>query len=193
MAPKAPVIIIGPMCAGKSTIAQCLSERLSLLRIELDEVRWSYYEEIGYDPAAVEPIAKAEGIMGVARHWKPFEAHAVERVLAGAPQAIVDFGAGHSVYEEASLLERAQRALMPFPNVVLLLPSPDPSESVTLLNARLAALLEREVGTVDPTVLALNEHFVRHPSNRQLAKHVVFTQEKSPEDTCQEVLLLLES
>ena len=59
--PLTPVIIIGPMCAGKSTVAQYLAERLDFPRIELDEVRWTYYEEIGYDQAAVGPIMKAEG------------------------------------------------------------------------------------------------------------------------------------
>jgi hypothetical protein len=154
-------------------------------------MRWSYYAEMGYDPAALAPIVQAQGMMGLARYWKPFEAYAVERVLADAPQAVVDFGAGHSVYEDAALFSRVQRALAPYPNVILLLPSPDPGEAVTLLNARLVALLEREVGRVDPAVLALNEHFVKHPSNRQLAKQVVFTRDKTPEETCQEILQLL--
>jgi hypothetical protein len=112
----------------------------------------------------------------------------VERVLADAPQAIVDFGAGHSVYEDATLLGRVHRALAPYPNVILLMPSADVGESVALLNGRLAALLEREVGTVDPAVLAMNEHFVVHPSNYQLAKQVVFTRDKTPKETCEEIL-----
>jgi hypothetical protein len=179
------------MCSGKSTMAQCLAGQLNLPRCELDEMRWSYYAEIGYDPAALAPIARAEGIRGVARYWKPFEAYAVERVLADAPAAIVDFGAGHSVYEDATLLSRVQHALAPHPNVILLIPSPDLNEAVALLNARLVALLEEEVGTVDPAVLALNEHFVKHPSNHQLAKHTVITRDKTPEETCEEVLQLL--
>jgi len=179
------------MCCGKSTIAHCLAGRLNLPRYELDELRWGYYAEIGYDPAALAPIAQAEGTMGVARYWKPFEAYAVERVLADAPQAIVDFGAGHSVYEEAALLRRVQRALAPYPNIILLLPSPDLDEAVTLLNARLVTLLEKEVGTVDPAVLELNERFVKHPSNHQLARQVVFTRDQTPAETCDEVLQLL--
>jgi hypothetical protein len=179
------------MCSGKSTIARCLAGQLNLPRYELDQMRWGYYAEIGYDPAALAPIAQAQGMMGVARYWKPFEAYAVERVLADAPQAIVDFGAGHSVYEEATLLSRVQRALAPYPNVILLLPSPDLGESVTLLNARLVALLKKEVGTVDPAVLAMNEHFVKHPSNRQLARQVVFTRDKTPDETCAEILQVL--
>jgi hypothetical protein len=37
----------------------------------------------------------------------------------------------------------------------------------------------------------INEHFVRHPSNYALAKHVVYTKNKSPVETCDEILSLL--
>jgi shikimate kinase len=186
-----PIILIGPMCAGKSTIAQCLAEQLGVPRYELDQMRWDYYAEIGYDPAVVAQIAQSEGIAGVARYWKPFEAYAVERVLADYPKAIVDFGAGHSVYDDPTLLGRVQRALALYRPIILLLPSPDLDESVALLNARLVTLLEREVGTVDPAVLAMNELFVKHPSNHQLAMHVVYTKGKTPEETCEEILQTL--
>ncbi len=35
----APVILIGPMCAGKSTVAALLAEKLSLPRIEVSNSR----------------------------------------------------------------------------------------------------------------------------------------------------------
>jgi len=186
-----PIILIGPMCAGKSTIARYLAEHLGMQRYELDEMRWTYYAEIGYDPAVIAPIIQSEGMAGVARYWKPFEAHAVERVLAETLSGIIDFGAGHSVYDDSVLFSRVQRALAPYRNVILLLPSPDLEESVTLLNARLVTLLEEEVGTVDPAILAMNAHFVRHPSNHQLATHIVFTEGKTPEETGAEILQLL--
>lgn len=87
----------------------------------------TYYEEIGYDQAAVGPIGEAERIAGLA------------------------------------------------------------------LSVRLTAPLEWEVGAVDRTILALNDHFVMYPSNRQLAKHVVFTLDKMPEEMDQEVLTRIES
>lgn len=58
-------------------------------------------------------------------NWKPFEAYAVERMMADRPLAVIDFGAGHSVFEDETLFERVRVALEPFPNVVLLLPSAD--------------------------------------------------------------------
>lgn len=190
---KATIILIGPICAGKSTIAALLAEKLGFPRYEMDEIRWKYYAEIGYDPAvAAQIVESSEGMLGLLRHWKPFEAYAVERVLADYPDCVHDFGAGHSVYEDENLFVRVEHALAPYPNVILLLPSPDLDESVEILNARFTQLLMRETGKVDGALLNLNEGFVRHPSNRKLAKMIVYTNKKTPADTCAEILQKLE-
>ena len=186
------IILIGPMSAGKSTVAQLLSERTGLPQYAVDEDRWAYYDEIGYDQErAAEIVHSEEGMIGLLRYWKPFEAHTVERVLEDHSGCVIDFGAGHSVYEDPALFERVQRALAPYPNVILLLPSPDLDESVAILNARFAQLLRDEVGQVDPRLLDVNEQFVRHPSNHTLAKIVVYTNGQTPEDTCAAILARL--
>jgi len=186
------IILIGPMCAGKSTIARILADRLGIRRQELDSLRDGYYEEIGYDRELASKIANGEeGMMGLVKYWKPFEAHAVETALSEHNNCVLDFGAGHSVYEEDELFTRVQAALKPFEHVILLLPSPDLDESVKILNDRFSELLEKEVGKVDPKLLDLNEHFVKHPSNHQLAKLTVYTQGKSPEETCDEILKMI--
>ena len=187
------IILIGPMCAGKSTIAQLLADRLGIKRQELDSLRDGYYDEIGYDRELASKIANGEeGMMGLIKYWKPFEAHAVERALSEHKNCVLDFGAGHSVYEEDELFTRVQNALQPFDHVILILPSPDLDESVEILNGRFSELLEKEVGKVDPKLLDLNEHFVKHPSNGQLAKITIYTQGKSPEETCDEILKKIE-
>lgn len=182
------IVLIGPMMAGKSTIAARLAERLGQPHCAVDDDRWAYYAEIGYDHAAAGQIMENEGMLALLRHWKPFEAHAVARVLADHPGSVIDFGAGHSVYEDAALFGRVQDALAAVPHVILLLPSPDPGQSIAVLNARFSELLAREVGHVDPDLLALNAHFVIHPSNRALATMVVYTEGKTPAETCDEIV-----
>jgi len=183
------IILIGPMCAGKSTIAKMLAERLGIRRYELDSLRQGYYDEIGYDNEVASKIANGEeGMMGLIKYWKPFEAHAVERALSEYKSCVLDFGAGHSVHEDENLFTRVQNALALLDYVILLLPSPNLDESVDILNARFSKLLEREVGKVDPKLLDLNDHFVKHPSNQRLAKMTIYTQDKSPEETCDEIL-----
>lgn len=189
---KPPIILIGPMSAGKSTVAPLLAEQLGLPYYELDEDRWDYYEEFGYDKAEAARIANSEeGMVGLLRYWKPFEAHAVERAVAEHSDCVIELGAGHSVHEDPALFARVQQALAPHPHVILLLPSPDRDESVAILNARFSQLLRDEVGEVDPRLLDVNEHFVKHPSNHTLARLVVYTKDKTAAETCADILAQL--
>ena len=90
------------------------------------------------------------------------------------------------------MFARVQSALAPYPNVILLLPSPDLDKSAEILNARFAQMLMEEVGEVNSALFAVNEHFVKHPSNHLLAKMVVYTNDKTPEETCDEIVQRLE-
>jgi len=174
------IILIGPSGSGKSTIAELLHERTMLPHRSLDALRWTYYDEIGYDWWRAKESHINEGFWGLYRYWKPFEAHAVKRILEDYKECIFDFGGSHSVYRDKNLFEQVRQALEPFPFVILLLPSPDKEESIRILNAR------NKYASDDQRVV--NEFFVRHPSNYDLAKHVVYTQDKTPEETCDEVL-----
>ncbi len=185
---KSIIILIGPMSVGKSTLAKKLAKQLGVPRIELDEVRQRFYSEIGYDEKFASEIVGKEGMKGLINYWKPFEAHAVERALEEYNNCVMDFGAGHSVYEDQELFERVEKALKPHKYVFQILPSPDPDRSVEVVNQRFSELLINEVGKIDNELLALNEHFVRHPSNGLLAKKTFFTEGKSAKDTVQEIL-----
>ena len=37
----------------------------------------------------------------------------------------------------------------------------------------------------------INEHFLKHHSNYDLAKFIVYTKGKTPEETCEEILRLI--
>jgi hypothetical protein len=146
----------------------------------MDAVRWDYYQEIGFDKEKQREIGEKDGFEGIYRYWKPFEAHAVERLLADHHNCVIDFGAGHSVFEADDLFTRVRKVLAPYPNVILLLPSPDLQESIRVL-------LTRRPGP-PPGQLDLNAHFVRHHSNHDLAKIVVYTEGKTPAETRDNVL-----
>lgn len=179
------IILIGPVGTGKSTIGSLLAARLSLPQCSMDEYRWGYYKEIGYAENLARRKRETEGFWGVYQYWKPFEAYAVERLLSEYKNCVIDFGAGHSVYEDTSLFQRVQKVLVPYSNIVLLLPSSDLDESVKILNDR-----NKYVPDGTPNI---NEHFMRHPSNHELAKFTVYTKAKTPEETCNEILLLVDA
>jgi shikimate kinase len=177
------IILIGPIGAGKTTIGELLSKKLNRRWVQVDEIRDGYYKEIGYDESVAREKHKL-GIPALIEYWKPFEVHAVERILAEYQNCVIDFGAGHSVYEDPALLARAKAALAPFPYVILLLPSPDIDESLAILMGR----LDDEQNAVRDVIFNLNQHFLRHPSNAELAKITVYTKDKLPEETCDEII-----
>jgi len=185
---KSIIILIGPMCVGKSTIAKLLSSMLSIPRFELDDVRQRFYTEIGYSESLASKIVGEGGMEALIKYWKPFEAYAVERAIDEFENCVVDFGAGHSVYEDQELFCRVEKALRPIKHVILILPSPDLDRSVEVVNQRFSELLIRDVGKVDPELLQLNEYFVRHPSNKLLAKKIIYTEDQKAEETCQEII-----
>ncbi|NJL45574.1 MAG: hypothetical protein HC922_07275 [Leptolyngbyaceae cyanobacterium SM2_3_12] len=67
----------------------------------------------------------------------------------------------------------------------MLLPSPDLEESLQILNQR--------QGYVSDGNFNINEHFLRHPSNYELAKFMVYTKGKTPAETCRELLDLIQA
>jgi hypothetical protein len=168
------------MKVGKSTVARLLAARLGLPRYPLDKNRWTYYREIGFDETYARSLVEHDLLDAAMSYCKPFEVHAVERHLAESNNCVIDFGAGYTVQDDPVLHERIRRALAPHGHVVLLLPSPDLEQSVAYLHDR-----------IDETLRALNERYIRHPANRSLARAVVYTLGKTPEETCDDVVRTL--
>ena len=179
------IILIGPMGAGKTTIGEKLSKRLGMERVQLDEIRQSYYDEIGYDNAVARQIHAEKGMAGILEYWKPFEAHSVERVLEDYDNCVIDFGAGQSVYDDDDLFTRVKDVLAPYPNVVLLLPSADREESINILNTRIPPDATPEI---IPWYKEMNAYFLSQHSNYDLAKIIVYTKDQTPDETCDEII-----
>ena len=175
------IVLIGPIGAGKSTLAKLLALELGVPRCCMDDARWPYMAEAGYDEGVKKRIlAEERNYANVFRYWKQFEAYVVERLLSEHRGCVIDFGGSQSVYEDEADFARVQRALAPYPNVVLVLPSPDLDESLRVLKGR---VWDGVAGGFD-----FQEHFIKHPSNQKLARINVYTEGKSPEETCREIL-----
>ena len=180
----AQLILIGPVGVGKTTTAQLLAEQLSLPHHVLDQLRWSYFQQIGYDPERVQQLAATQGIAAVLAHWERFEVHALEQVLKEYPTGVIDVGGGYTVASDPVLARRIRQMLAPYPYVVLLLPAPEREASIQILTERLAGQL--------PEDFPLQEHVRHHFGTQNLAKYVVYTYPKSPEAIRDEILRRLD-
>lgn len=179
------IVLIGPMSAGKSTIARELAKITSLPRIPMDRVRWYYYLTDGFSLEKEESIDSFTDVM---TYWKPFEVKAVKRILREFPNSIIDFGAGHSHYTDEKQLKEVQAAMEPFDNVFLLMPSDDCNESLEICNARLKERVNRDL---DKAEIDANFDFINSISNKALAKHIIYTKGKTPTDTALEIKSIL--
>ena len=172
------IILIGPIRAGKSTVGKLLAERLHLPQRSLDIIFDSYLDGIGYDRNHAAELKKI-GFYELTKYWKAFEPYGVEQIVSEPEAAVIDLGGGHSIFDDEILFTRVKKALSPFPNVILIMPSPDMEESIAILN-------ERTNGYVS-NGYDFHENFVRSRCNYELAKHTVYTKGKTPEETCEEI------
>jgi adenylate kinase family enzyme len=174
------IFLIGPINSGKTTLGKLIAAQTGLPQLSLDVLRWKYYEEIGYDAKHAADLRANEGLLAMLEYWQPFNAYGVERGVAEHRNMVMDFGGGHSVYEDPALFERVKRALEPFPNVVLVLPSPDKAESLQILK-------ERELTYITP-VWEWKEWMLRQLAAADFAKKRVYTNGKDLQQIADEIL-----
>ncbi len=179
------IILIGPMCSGKSSVALCLAETLSILSYPIDRIKWYYRFKNGYNLAHGTRILRTDGFGALLDYAEQYFALSeLAIVLNEFRGGVFDFGASHSYYADPAQLERAVNLLAPFRNVVLLQPSPNPDECIDILSQRIRQRYTENQRTPEivESYVAANTQFVRHRSNRILAKHVVNTNGKSIEE-----------
>jgi hypothetical protein len=169
---KRDIVLIGPPMAGKSTLAKLTAEELRLPLFSLDELRFQYMKEIGYDKDLDDEIRAKGGFLARALYWQLFGAYTVERFLAENEGGVLDFGGGHTVFDNDEANERIKRALSPYPNIFLILPAPDIKKSHSILSERLA----REPVELNFDFIA---YFLQHPANYEIAKHTIYTNGRS--------------
>lgn len=116
------------------------------------------------------------------------EVGAVRKITSEFPNAIIDFGAGHSYFPDETHFRSVQEHLSAIENIFLLLPSEDKIESLKICNERLK---DREGQEIDEHKINANRWFIEHPSNYRLAKHTIYTINQTPTETANQIIRLL--
>jgi shikimate kinase len=186
------VVLIAPTGSGKTAVAPVLAERLAVPLVELDDVRWRYYSEIGYSEDEAARVQETKGIDGLLEYWKPFELQSVQRLLQDYPtDHVLAFGGGQSVYTSQQAVEQASEALATS-RVVLLLPSEDVELSVAILVDRIRNAAPELPEALMPSVQKMAREQHLSVSNRSLADCVIYNGDLSVSETVDAVLNALE-
>ena len=189
--PEKNVVLIGPTGCGKSTVAPALAEALGMPWLELDDLRWSYYSEIGYSERQAEQVQGERGVEGLLDYWKPFELHSVQRLLEDYPtDHVLAFGGGQSVYTDEADVRLAAQSLAGS-RVVLLLPSEDVEASIGILLSRIRVAAPELPDSMMASVESFTRQQFLSASNRRLANHVVYTADQPVAETVQAVVVAL--
>ena len=124
--------------------------------------------------------ARDTGFMNNFKNADEFNSYMIsktlERVKKDGSYGIVDFGAGHSVYDDQEIFEKVKSMLKPFKNIVLLLPDKDEEKSLNIMKSR-------STGDIRD-----NKKFFESPCNKELATITVYGNNRQPLEIAEEVM-----
>lgn len=159
------IILIGPSGTGKSTVAEELRKKTGMKRLCLD---------------VIANRARDTGFMNNFKNADEFNSYMIsktlERVKKEGSYGIVDFGAGHSVYDDQEIFEKVKSMLKPFKNIVLLLPDKDEEKSLNIMKSRATGDIRD------------NKKFFESPCNKELATITVYGNNRQPLEIAEEVM-----
>lgn len=171
------VVLMGPVCAGKTTLLPLLAARLGRPAVDLDDIAEAYYAEVGRGRDELNAIGAQRGDLGAYLWWQQGHPHAVRRVLQEHPDAVIALGAGHTTYTDAALFEEVRVLLEPCATV-LMLPGPDTEQSLRVLRE---CSIERGSGDWIMDGVDILERWVAGEQNRLLASITIHTGRLSPD------------
>ena len=159
------ILLIGPSGMGKTTIGRELSKKTGMGQLCLDR------------------IANEDRRLGVRGRFPSsddYKLYLFKKIIDNAKKdnsfGIVDFGAGHSVFESEEKFMEAQELLCNFQNIVLLKYSDDIEESLRVINSR-------STGDTND-----NFRFLTSECNTRLATITIYTKDKTVEEIAEEII-----
>jgi hypothetical protein len=185
------IVLIGPLAAGKTSVALRVSAIMGIPNFPLDRIKWFYRFRNGYDLARGTAILRTKGFGALLEYATPyFTPRDLKSFLDTFRNGVIDFGANQTVFSDLKAFNETTEILAPFRNIILLLPSPDAAESSCVLTQRIRERytdIERAPEVVE-SYIHVNHRFLTAASNFALAKQVVYTLGRTVEQTAEEVI-----
>lgn len=184
------IILIGPLATGKSTVATKLSELTGMHNHPVDKLKWYYRHKNGYDLNQSTHTLKNFGFEALIKYAKTFFGSAELQQLFNEFEGVVDLGATDTVCFDLLEQQEIIKVMAPYPNVFFILPSEDLEESEHILTQRLYQRYANDKlkFPVIDSYLKMNHTFIQSETNRLIAKHIIYTKDKSVEAIATEIL-----
>jgi len=183
---RSELVLIGPVCVGKSSVAARLSEVYGLAHHDLDTEVRTYYDHSPYfDAATYNHLEATQGPAAAYEYSGETLVWALQEYLADRHDGIFDIGAGYTSHRQPHLNRQTEEVLSDFANIVLLLPTSDPAQSVTTLRARLVAARKQQSWILDG--FDYLNHWVTAPDYRRLASLIVYTDDDIPDQVAERI------
>jgi shikimate kinase len=177
-----PIILIGPMKSGKTTVGRLLAGQLGCPFCSLDIYETRYAREVGFRERLAEQIRAEQGVYAWYEYRRKHFDHVVIRFLQDQRSGVLELGGGHPILPTPEQQLRVNLALAMYEHVFLLIPDPDLKRSRYICRERQRP--ERRDPDLNDLLLSDRRFF-------ELAKHVIYTYGSSPEESCDEILAIL--
>jgi len=177
-----PIILIGPLKAGKTTVGKLLADKLGCSFCSLDTLETRYAREVGFRDYLAEEIRAEQGVHAWYEYRRKHFDHVVLRFLQEQRSGVLELGGGHPILPTPEQQLRVNRWLTAAGIVFLLIPDPDLKRSLFICRERQRP--DRRNPDLNELLLADRRFF-------ELARHIIYTYGSSPRESCEEILTIL--
>lgn len=188
---KTNIILLGPLAVGKSTVALRLSEKIGQPNFPVDRLKWYYRLLNGYNLSEGTKVLKTKGFGSLITYAsKYFGVKELENILISF-KGVIDLGATDAYCDEYKKYEELKALFDEYPNVFLLLPSESLFTSQQVLIQRLKKRYQSHdfKREVLQSYLDKNNEFVEKMPHYGFAKHIIYTENKTVDEICDEILI----